>query len=56
MVSKCWIDPLQVHAEGAGLIWDGARVQPRTLRPVQGSQDALGQMEPQPAAVQHHVP
>lgn len=47
---------LQVHVAGAGLFRDWARVQPRPLRPVQGAQDALGEVEPQPAAVQHHVP
>ena len=47
---------LQVHVAGAGLFRDWARVQPCPLRPVQGAQDALGEVEPQPAAVQHHVP
>lgn len=47
---------LQVHVAGAGFLWDGTRVQPRPLRPVQGPQDAVGEVEPQPTAVQHHVP
>lgn len=56
VIQTCLCVTSQVHVAGAGFVWDGTRVQPRALRPVQRSQDTLGEVESQPAAVQHHVP
>ncbi|KAJ8351610.1 hypothetical protein SKAU_G00230860 [Synaphobranchus kaupii] len=46
----------QVYAACFGFLWYRTRVQPRPLRPIKGAQDPLGQVEPQPPAVQHHAP